>query len=249
LPPSERITLRDRQLQVIVKIAKIVLKPNDLEGGIYRGGSWHVEGMENETIVASAIVYLESENITESRLAFRQAVAMPKPGQGDERSGRELYGIEENKSAVQVLGSVHTKAGRTRAIAFPNILQHRVQPFELLDRSKPGHRTILVYFLVAPCEHQRVLSTAHVTPPQREWVTEYLRAVRPLQIWRSTPLTPDLVKIVVEYDERSAETTITHEQALSDRLQLMAERSHFVRTNTPERCSSDSSASASTEPS
>jgi hypothetical protein len=214
LPPCERISLRDRQLQVIVKIAGIVLKPNDAEGGIYRGGSWHVEGMENETIVASAIVYLESENITESRLAFRQAVAMPKPSQGDERSGRELYGIEENKPAVQVLGSVHTKAGR--AIAFPNILQHRVQPFELLDRKKPGHRTILVYFLVDPCEHQRVISTtAHVAPQQREWVTEYLRAVRPLQIWRSTPLTPDLAQIVVEYDDRSAETTITQEQALS----------------------------------
>jgi len=37
-----------------------------------------------------------------------------------------------------------------RCIAFPNIYQHRVSPFELRDKSKPGHRKILAFFLVDP---------------------------------------------------------------------------------------------------
>lgn len=37
----------------------------------YAGGGWHVEGMLNERIVATALYYLHSDNITESRLSFR----------------------------------------------------------------------------------------------------------------------------------------------------------------------------------
>lgn len=43
-------------------------KPN------YDGGSWHIEGQLNERICASALYYYDSENITESFLAFRQKV-------------------------------------------------------------------------------------------------------------------------------------------------------------------------------
>ena len=39
---------------VIVKLANIVLTP---EKPRYEGGSWHVEGMMNERIVASGIYY------------------------------------------------------------------------------------------------------------------------------------------------------------------------------------------------
>jgi hypothetical protein len=37
----------------------------------YTGGSWHIEGMLNESIVATGIHYLTSENITSSKLSFR----------------------------------------------------------------------------------------------------------------------------------------------------------------------------------
>jgi hypothetical protein len=62
-------------VQVIVKYASIVLTPESPE---YKGGSWHVEGMLNERIVASAIAYLRNENITMSRLAFRSMVDEPE---------------------------------------------------------------------------------------------------------------------------------------------------------------------------
>ena len=51
---SDAANLRGKQIQVIVKLANIHLTP---ERPKYMGGSWHVEGMLNETIVASAIYY------------------------------------------------------------------------------------------------------------------------------------------------------------------------------------------------
>lgn len=61
-------------IQVIVKYASIVLAPENPE---YKGGVWHVEGMKNESIVASAIAYLRCDNITTSRLSFRSMVDNP----------------------------------------------------------------------------------------------------------------------------------------------------------------------------
>jgi Protein of unknown function (DUF4246) len=77
-PPAEGegvpVRLRGRTLQVIVKVAEIVLTP---EAPKYPGGTWHVEGMANESIVASAICYVGSENISVSRLRFRAMVHEP----------------------------------------------------------------------------------------------------------------------------------------------------------------------------
>lgn len=58
-------------LQVIVKLANIHLTP---EKPNYRGGSWHVEGMQNEWICATAIYYYDCDNVTDSYLGFRQGV-------------------------------------------------------------------------------------------------------------------------------------------------------------------------------
>jgi hypothetical protein len=59
---------------VIVKYAEIVLTPEKPE---YKGGVWHVEGTANEHIVASMVAYLQSENVSESRLHFRTMVNAP----------------------------------------------------------------------------------------------------------------------------------------------------------------------------
>lgn len=69
---------------------------------------------------------------------------------------------------MQYVGEVETKEGRL--LTFPNILQHQVQPFELEDSTKPGHRKILALFLVDP--NVRVVSTAHVPAQQVDWWRE-----------------------------------------------------------------------------
>ncbi|MGA5037508.1 DUF4246 domain-containing protein [Streptomyces capoamus] len=158
---AARVDLRGRRLQVIVKLATIHLTPDRPE---YPGGSWHVEGMVNERIVSTGIYYWDSENITESRLSFRAAVDDPDYEQNDDNGVREVYGLEDEEALNQVLGSASTPAGR--CLAFPNILQHRVGPFGLVDPTRPGHRKILAFFLVDPSEE--IVSTSDV-PPQQPW--------------------------------------------------------------------------------
>jgi hypothetical protein len=60
--------LYGRRVQVIVKAANYVLQP----GQEYEG-SWHVEGMRHEKIVASGIYYYSTTpNLPETCLAFRE---------------------------------------------------------------------------------------------------------------------------------------------------------------------------------
>lgn len=158
---SERVDLRGRRLQVIVKLATIHLTPDKPE---YGGGSWHVEGMLNERIVSTGIYYWDSENITDSRLSFRAALDYPTYEQNDDTGMREVYGLEDEDALNQMLGSAPTPEGR--CLAFPNILQHRVSPFRLADSTRPGHRKILAFFLVDPSE--QLVSTSDV-PPQQPW--------------------------------------------------------------------------------
>ncbi|MEV7415250.1 DUF4246 domain-containing protein [Streptomyces sp. NPDC089919] len=160
-PPADRVDLRGRPLQVIVKLATIHLTPEQPE---YAGGSWHVEGMLNERIVSTGIYYWDSENTTESRLSFRAALDDPEYEQSDDDGMREVYGLENEDALNQQLGSAATPEGR--CLAFPNVLQHRVGSFRLADPTRPGHRKILAFFLVDPST--TIVSTSDV-PPQQPW--------------------------------------------------------------------------------
>jgi hypothetical protein len=72
--------------------------------------------------------------------------------------------VGDEDALNQVLGSAETRAGRV--LAFPNVLQHCVDPFRLADSSRPGHRKILVFLLVDPSV--TIVSTSDV-PPQQPW--------------------------------------------------------------------------------
>jgi hypothetical protein len=164
---------RNRGLQIIAKLSSIELTPDKPK---YPGGNWHLEGMHNEHIVATSIFYYDVQNVTTARLSFRQQAGLEDYGmeyeQEDHAPLAHIFGVESGQlngePGVQDLGSVATRDGRL--IAFPNTLHHRVTPFELADKSKPGHRRFLVLWLVDP--HFRLLSTANVPPQQKEWWDE-----------------------------------------------------------------------------
>lgn len=160
----------NNKLQVIVKLANIQLTPDK---PTYDGGSWHIEGQLNEHICATALYYYDSTNITDSHLAFRTRVEGDNSfdltyEQSDYEGIEDVFGAKLDEATIQDRGKVLTKEGRL--IAFPNVFQHAVMPFELADKTKPGHRKILALFLVDPAT--RVLSTANVPPQQEHWWTE-----------------------------------------------------------------------------
>ncbi|CRL02270.1 CLUMA_CG015460, isoform A [Clunio marinus] len=131
----------------------------------YPGGSWHVEGIDEEKIVATGIYYYEVDNITESKLSFRVSIEEPIYEQNDDRGVEVIYGLKSDDPLNQVVGHMITK--QDRCVVFPNIYQHIVTPFELVDKTKPGYRKILVFFLVNP--YLNVVSTYNVLPQQPGW--------------------------------------------------------------------------------
>lgn len=207
-----QVTLQGKKLQVIVKIAEIILTP---ESPDYKGGSWHVEGMKNESIVATGIYYFDVDNISESRLQFRQAVGEPNYEQNDTTGVRLVYGMDQGAGMSQELGSVVTCGDR--CICFPNTYQHRVAPFSLIDKLRPGVRKILVFFLVDPAE--RIVSTATVPPQQRAYLPELLQSMYPFNA-----IVPDLLNVVLDY----VDFPMSMAEAKQHREMLMQERKFFV---------------------
>ncbi|PGH15726.1 hypothetical protein AJ80_05434 [Polytolypa hystricis UAMH7299] len=222
-PPLQGIDLEmhgdHSNLQVIVKLANIELTP---EKPSYNGGTWHVEGQMNEHICATALYYYDCENITESRLAFRQeSLFNSSPsGPNDQHEWLDaVYGCTQHGPQVQEIGDVVCKQGRL--LTFPNTLQHQVQPFQLADPAKPGHRKILALFLIDP--NIRVISTANVPPQQRDWWKD--------EIYRQHSLSP----LPVELQEQIMEDVdfpMPMDEAKELRLELMEERSAFVEEQT-----------------
>lgn len=125
---SLRELCRTKGLQVIVKMARIELTPENPDFPI---GGWHVEGMSNERIAATALYYVDSENITETSLQFRTGVDeyqddfIYRTGQDAYNWWERVYGTafrspSGHDPALQYWGSMETREGRL--LAFPNIL-------------------------------------------------------------------------------------------------------------------------------
>ncbi|KAI1140179.1 hypothetical protein F5Y05DRAFT_308671 [Hypoxylon sp. FL0543] len=201
-------------LQVIFKLANILLTPEAPE---YGGGTWHIEGALNDRIVATALYYYDVENISESRLAFRQAVDAEEmrlqPPQHEWESLARWHGIADDDLPFQEVGDVLTRAGRL--IAFPNVFQHQVQPFRLEDPLRPGHRKILAMFLVDP--NIRVLSTGVVPPQRKDWWAREVRKIRPF-----SHIPMEILDLIVDFVE---DFPMSWERAEAVRERLIQERS------------------------
>ena len=211
--PSPPFSLHQRNLQVILKMAEIRLTP---EKPAYPGGAWHIEGMRDEAIVATSIYYVACENVTTSRLAFREQVEEPDYEQYDDVGVAEMYELHDEQALNQSLGECTTS--ERRLLAWPNTLQHRVAPFELIDATQPGRRAIVVAFLVDP--YVRVVSTAAVAPQQRAWLVMELRAL-PLFFRLPRDCFDKIVSFLAD--------GMTFEAAAERRKRLMAERKFFVQ--------------------
>lgn len=213
--PAVRLGDFPNGLQIIFKLANIILTP---EKPKYSGGSWHVEGTLNEMICASALYYYDQENITDSFLAFRQAMdadeVTMKTEQNHYHSLESYLGVQQDGTAIQDLGRVITREGRL--LVFPNCLQHQVQPFELSDKSRLGHRKILAMFLVDP--NRPILSSAVVPPQRKDWWSELVREEGGL------PLLPnELYDLTIKMID---DFPMSWEQAVEYRAKLMEERSN-----------------------
>jgi hypothetical protein len=182
-------SFRQKGLQVIVKIDRIELNPSESR---FPGSDWHVEGLHNEHIVANSMYIIEEDNTSEPRIDFRQETRLD-PDEFDHKwdlkqflqvfavpfKEQILGGSLSPPPSLQRLGSVDLPVGRL--LSWPNVLHHRITPFELIDKTKSGRRSFLTLSLVDPS--YRVCSTRNV-PPQDHgwWAEEALSAALPTKI-------------------------------------------------------------------
>ncbi|KAK4153505.1 hypothetical protein C8A00DRAFT_15264 [Chaetomidium leptoderma] len=188
---------RDTGLQVIVKMASIELTPEEPD---FPAGGWHIEGQMNERIVATALYYLDSDNVTPSHLSFRMATSRDQENLQNS-VGQDLYHVHErifgtklswggpdnnDSDTVQTYGSVATPEGRL--LAFPNVF--------LQDETKPGHRRFIALWLVDPL--QRIISTANVPPQQFDWWAEAVFGTASSQQAAKGDMPPELFQLLLE---------------------------------------------------
>jgi hypothetical protein len=127
--PGKRLAdrFRDSGLQIIVKMASIELTPEKPE---FPMGGWHIEGQMNENICATALYYLDSENITENSLSFRMQTSAYISDEDEYGVGQDSYHWMEyvygtglgcgSSPCLQNYGNIQTRQGRL--LAFPNVL-------------------------------------------------------------------------------------------------------------------------------
>ncbi|OAJ43382.1 hypothetical protein BDEG_26747 [Batrachochytrium dendrobatidis JEL423] len=179
---AKPVSLRGRNLQVIVKLTNIQLTPSKPK---YDKGNWHIEGPINESIVATGLYYYDVENITTPELDFRVAVDCFDQKASD-MYWKDVYGTDRESLRNQYIGSLEVSNGR--CVVYPNRYQHKEQSFELADPTQPGHCKILTFFVVNPvC---RIVSTAHVAPQQPQWYNSSLD---------KTPILPELWNDITQY--------------------------------------------------
>jgi hypothetical protein len=165
-------------LQVIVKLDRIELNSSEFR---FPGSDWHVEGLHNEHIVANSMYVLEEENTSEPHIDFRQETRLDLDEFTYNKYGLEallkVFDVPYRKEilqkshappSLQRLGSVGLPVGRL--LAWPNVLHHRITPFELVDKTRSGHRSFLTLSLVDPS--YRICSTRNVPPQDHDWWAE-----------------------------------------------------------------------------
>ena len=184
--------------------------------------------LQNEHIVATALYYYSTENITTSSLSFRQLCEVSEMAtsmdyeQNDDQWLADIFGCKNWDGAIQNIGSVETREGRL--LTFPNVLQHLVEPFKLADPTKPGHRKIVALFLVDP--NLTITSTAHVPCQQQEWWWDTVMATKSQTITKTA-----IGNVPIELQDgilEGVDFPVSLKEAKALRLELMEERKDFV---------------------
>ena len=210
-------------LQMVLDVQDISLGPQKTG---YEGEEWHVQGQRNERICATAIYVYGAHNTTPAQLSFRKRVhveeaVIAKDYIQEPPWAPEIYGARHGDPVIQHMGDINLR--EARLLTYPNTFQTRLMPFELLDKSKPGHLKLLIVHLIDP--QRRMMSTSMVPPQRRDWWAEEVRR-RNAKLWR---LPAEIWDRIVESVE---DYPIGMEEGEAIRQDFMAERAEYQRKHT-----------------
>ncbi|KAJ2235781.1 hypothetical protein IWW45_002313 [Coemansia sp. RSA 485] len=212
IPPE---SLRNRTVQVVVKMHNIVLTPEHPE---YCGDKeWYVEAMSNERIIATAVCCYDEQNVTQGMIAFRDRLHGKIEYVEDDKQSLNLdYGLFSNpRNNTEILRKEigNVKISQGLCVGYPNLYQHKSSGFRLEDPTKPGYRKMLTFYLVDPSI--KIPSTKFVPPQQKSWWADKVLKTKP---FNAMPL------IIQEYILGNVDFPISHKKALQLRRQTNEER-------------------------
>ena len=159
----ENKSLKNRTLQVITKIVTVELDQNDIIEG-----TWHVEGMSHENIVATSVYVIEQTENIEANLYFKRRFTTCEGSMIHNNTGQDrpayidtYLNTNTQLNGLIPLGHITTKTGSLTL--FPNSHIHKL---DLLNKSKKnsGKRTVVVFWLINP--DIRIISTKHIHQQQ-----------------------------------------------------------------------------------
>ncbi|EAW12426.1 DUF4246 domain-containing protein [Aspergillus clavatus NRRL 1] len=167
---------RTKGLQIIVQVTSINLTPDH---PTYAGDQeFHVAGMLNEHIVATAVYYYDVNNISGANISFEQEAVIDNNSFNVENEDfiNKVWDIpdcdvpEDDEpwqfpQALQTLGAITISSGQF--LAWPNTLRSKAESFSLEDSSRPGHLRFVTLCLVDP--HYQICSIKNVPPQRRDW--------------------------------------------------------------------------------
>lgn len=163
----EKTYLANRKLQVITKIVQVTLGP-----GESLPGSWHVEGMSHENIIATASCTLEQPDGFETKLYLKRTYYEEEAGYLMMNTAQHppgpVYDLYHNN--LVPIGKAEIKSGSL--VVFPNNFVHKVDMFN--TTKNPLTRTILVFWLINP--EEPIKSTKDIL--QQTWDWEEVEKVR-----------------------------------------------------------------------
>ncbi|KAL6695078.1 hypothetical protein J3F84DRAFT_38399 [Trichoderma pleuroticola] len=181
---------KSNRLQIVVRLTEIHLTPENPE---YLCDSWETDGLLNEHIVSTALFCYDSDNVTDGYMYFDTVIDWPsldRIHRLDEFDAERAYAFQPSEKELQTIGRVPINT--TMAVFYPNIYRHHQGSFSLVDRSRPGHRKMLMLHLVDPAIP--IISTSNVPPQQFHWWTECKAHNEGLQIVERLP--PELQAMV-----------------------------------------------------
>ena len=155
-----KLYLANRKLQVITKIVQVTLGP-----GESLPGSWHVEGMSHENIIATASCTLEQPDGFNVDLFFKRSYYEEEAGylmmNTSQYPPDPVYTLYHDR--LVPVGKAEIKSGSL--VVFPNNFIHKVDMHNSTDA--PLTRTILVFWLVNPDE--KIKSTKDILQQDYDW--------------------------------------------------------------------------------
>lgn len=139
----KHISLKGKNLQVITKIVRIKLKPEE-----ELLGAWHVEGMSHENIVATSSITLDQDKDFDADLLFKRIYSSAEANYLSECVPQHPFSKVNNflNNYYVPLGKIKIK--NSSMILFPNSHIHRVDMKN--NGTKEETRTLLVFWLVNP---------------------------------------------------------------------------------------------------